>query len=54
MAVHEALAELEKEDPLKAQIVNLRYFTGMTVPETSSVYQLAAPQVTATTSGLFA
>ena len=24
LAVHEALAELEKEDPLKAQIVNLR------------------------------
>ncbi len=31
LAVHEALAELEKEDPLKAQIVNLRYFTGMTM-----------------------
>ena len=37
LAVHEALAELEKEDPLKAQIVNLRYFTGMTVPETAQV-----------------
>ena len=37
LAVHEALAELEQEDPLKAQIVNLRYFTGMTVPETAQV-----------------
>jgi RNA polymerase sigma factor (TIGR02999 family) len=37
LAVHEALAELEKEDPLKAQIVNLRYFTGMSVPETAQV-----------------
>src|SRR5262245_19753181 len=37
VAVHEALAELEKEDPLKAQIVNLRYFTGMTIPETARV-----------------
>lgn len=37
LAIHEALAELEKEDPLKAQIVNLRYFTGMTVEETAEV-----------------
>jgi RNA polymerase sigma factor (TIGR02999 family) len=37
LAVHEALTELEKEDPLKAQIVNLRYFTGMSVPETAEV-----------------
>jgi RNA polymerase sigma factor (TIGR02999 family) len=37
LAVHEALAELEKEDPLKAQIVNLRYFTGMTMEETAQV-----------------
>jgi RNA polymerase sigma factor (TIGR02999 family) len=37
LAVHEALAELEKEDPLKAQIVNLRYFTGMNIRETAQV-----------------
>jgi len=37
LAVHEALAELEKEDPLKAQIVNLRFFTGMSMKETASV-----------------
>ena len=37
LAVHEALAELEQEDPLKAQIVNLRYFTGMSIPETAQV-----------------
>jgi RNA polymerase sigma factor (TIGR02999 family) len=37
LAVHEALAELEKEDPLKAQIVSLRYFTGMTMHETAQV-----------------
>src|SRR5262245_2290827 len=37
LAVHEALAELEKEDPLKAQIVNLRYFTGMSMSETARV-----------------
>jgi RNA polymerase sigma factor (TIGR02999 family) len=33
LAVHEALGELEKQDPLKAQIVNLRYFAGMTAEE---------------------
>jgi RNA polymerase sigma factor (TIGR02999 family) len=37
LALNDALAELEKEDPLKAQIVNLRYFTGMTIPETADV-----------------
>ena len=37
LAVHEALAELEKEDPLKAQIVNLRYFSGMSMEETARV-----------------
>jgi len=37
LAVHEAIAELEKEDPLKAQIVNLRFFTGMSMKETASV-----------------
>ena len=37
LALHEALAELEKEDPLKAQIVNLRYFAGMSVPEAAQV-----------------
>ena len=37
LAVHEAMEELEKEDPLKAQMVNLRYFTGMTLEETAQV-----------------
>jgi RNA polymerase sigma factor (TIGR02999 family) len=41
LAVHEALAELEKEDPVKAQIVNLRYFAGMSVPETAQVLGMA-------------
>src|SRR5262249_33449798 len=33
LAVHEALEELEKQDPVKAQIVLLRYFSGMTTDE---------------------
>jgi RNA polymerase sigma factor (TIGR02999 family) len=41
LAVHEALDELEKVDPLKAQIVNLRYFTGMTMAETARVLGLS-------------
>jgi RNA polymerase sigma factor (TIGR02999 family) len=41
LAVHEVLAELEKEDPLKAQIVLLRYFSGMTTAETAEVLGLA-------------
>ena len=41
LAVHEALEELEKQDPLKAQIVLLRYFSGLTTEETAEVLGLA-------------
>jgi RNA polymerase sigma factor (TIGR02999 family) len=41
LAVHEALEELEKEDPAKAQIVLLRYFSGLTTAETAEVLGLA-------------
>jgi RNA polymerase sigma factor (TIGR02999 family) len=41
LAVHEALDELEKDDPLKAQIVLLRYFSGLTTAETAEVLGLA-------------
>jgi RNA polymerase sigma factor (TIGR02999 family) len=41
LAVHEALDELEKQDPVKAQIVLLRYFSGLTTAETSEVLGLA-------------
>jgi RNA polymerase sigma factor (TIGR02999 family) len=41
IAVHEALAELEKLDPLKAEIVNLRYFTGMSMAEAARVLGLS-------------
>jgi RNA polymerase sigma factor (TIGR02999 family) len=37
LAVNEALTELEKEDPLKAQIVHLRYFAGMNAREAAGV-----------------
>jgi RNA polymerase sigma factor (TIGR02999 family) len=33
LALDEALHELESEDPLKARLVNLRYFAGLSLPE---------------------
>ena len=41
LAVHEALEELEKIDPVKAKIVLLRYFSGLTTAETAEVLGLA-------------
>jgi RNA polymerase sigma factor (TIGR02999 family) len=35
LAMDEALRELERTDPLKAQIIEMRYFGGMTADETS-------------------
>jgi RNA polymerase sigma factor (TIGR02999 family) len=37
LAVNEALGDLEKEDPLLAQIVYLRYYAGMTADEAARV-----------------
>jgi RNA polymerase sigma factor (TIGR02999 family) len=41
LGVDEALADLEKEDPLKAQIVNLRFFAGMKMKEIAGVLDLS-------------
>jgi RNA polymerase sigma factor (TIGR02999 family) len=41
LAVHEALEDLEKQDPVKAQIVLLRYFCGLTTAETAEILGLA-------------
>jgi RNA polymerase sigma factor (TIGR02999 family) len=41
LAIHEALSELEGRDPLKARIVMLRYFTGLTMEETAAVLGMA-------------
>jgi len=41
LAVHEALDELEKQDPEKARIILLRYFSGLTTAETAEVLGLA-------------
>jgi RNA polymerase sigma factor (TIGR02999 family) len=37
LALHAAIRELEEKDPVKGQIVNLRYYAGMTVKETAQV-----------------
>lgn len=36
LAVDEALSKLESEDPALGKVVTLRYFAGMTVPETAA------------------
>jgi RNA polymerase sigma factor (TIGR02999 family) len=41
LAVSEALTDLEKEDPLKAQIVQLRYYAGMSAAEAARVLGLS-------------
>jgi RNA polymerase sigma factor (TIGR02999 family) len=39
--LHEALGELEQRDPLKARIVELRYFAGMSMKEAANVLGLS-------------
>jgi RNA polymerase sigma factor (TIGR02999 family) len=41
LAIHEALRELEEDDPVKARIVMLRYFTGLTMEEIADVLGLS-------------
>jgi RNA polymerase sigma factor (TIGR02999 family) len=41
LAVHEALDALAAQEPVAAQVVKLRYFVGMTVPEIAAVLELA-------------
>lgn len=40
LAVNEALADLEKEDAQVAELVKLRYFIGMTMPQAAEAMQL--------------
>ena len=41
LAVNDALATLALEDPQAAQVVQMRYFVGMTVPEIAAALDLA-------------
>ncbi len=41
LALNEALNELEAEDPLKANLVKLRYFVGLSLPEAAAALDLS-------------
>ncbi|MBK7706244.1 MAG: sigma-70 family RNA polymerase sigma factor [Acidobacteria bacterium] len=41
LALEEALTELEQFDPRKAKVVELRYYGGLTVPETAAVLKIS-------------
>jgi RNA polymerase sigma factor (TIGR02999 family) len=45
LALDEALAKLEKLDPVKANVVKLRYFAGLSIEDTASALQLSAATV---------
>jgi RNA polymerase sigma factor (TIGR02999 family) len=45
VAVDEALEELEREDPRQAQIVELRFFAGLTVDEIASTLKISRATV---------
>jgi RNA polymerase sigma factor (TIGR02999 family) len=40
LAVHEALADLEREDAQAAELVKLRYFVGMSMPQAAEAMQM--------------
>ena len=43
LALDEALAKLEEEDPEKASIVKLRYFVGMTTSQSAEILKISLP-----------
>jgi RNA polymerase sigma factor (TIGR02999 family) len=45
LAVHEALERLEAEDPRKRQLINLRYFAGLSNEETASALGISVGTV---------
>ena len=51
IAVDEALKKLEVENPRAAEVVKLRYFAGMTVPETAQVLGISPSTVDRTWQG---
>jgi RNA polymerase sigma factor (TIGR02999 family) len=42
LAVNEALERFEKADPLKARLVSLRYFAGLTIPEAADALGISS------------
>ena len=45
IAIDDALRELERNDPLKAQLVEMRFFGGMTAEDSAEVLKISAAQV---------
>ena len=45
LALHDALDALSAKDPLKAELVKLRYFAGMTIPEAAEVLGISPRSV---------
>jgi RNA polymerase sigma factor (TIGR02999 family) len=45
IALDEALRELERADPRSAEVVNLRYFAGLTAPETAAALGISLSSV---------
>lgn len=43
LALHEALERLAAHDPVKADLVNLRFFAGLSLAETAKLLQLSEP-----------
>ena len=42
LRVHEALEKLAAEDPVKAELVKLRFFVGLRIPEAAEILGLSA------------
>ena len=45
MSLHHALEKLENQDPVLSRIIDLRFYQGMTVPETAGILGLSARSV---------
>ena len=45
LALHEALDALSEKDPTKAELVKLRYFVGLTIPEAAEILGISASSI---------
>jgi RNA polymerase sigma-70 factor, ECF subfamily len=45
LAIDDALGELARKDPLQAQLVEMRFFGGMTAEDSAEVLKISAVQV---------
>src|SRR5579864_2154499 len=45
IAIDDALHELERKDPVKARLIEMRFFGGLTAEESAEVLEIPVPQV---------